>query len=190
VKLKINNLLPLLVMLLLAALTLWLRQAAEFPVRSAHQAVKHDPDAIVDNFTLRSLSADGVAQYAISARRMLHFADDDTTELSNPLFTRVDVDGTRVQVSADRGSLKQDGDEATFYGHVVVRQQTADQPDLTAQTDYVQVLGKQDLIRTDRPIAIHQGESSLTGVGMEIHRQARQFSLYAQVRGSYRAAPK
>ena len=187
-KLRVNNLLPLLVVLFLAGLTLWLREAAEIPATTVRDSGRHEPDAIVENFTLRSLSAEGTPQYVISARRMLHFADD-TTELAEPRLLRTDADA-RVTIQADRGTLQHDGDEAAFYGHVVVRQETPSQPDLTAQTDYVQVLNKQDLISTDRPITIQQGESNLAGVGMDIHRRARQFSLHSQVKGSYHVAPR
>jgi len=189
VKIRVNNLLPLLVVLFLAGLTLWLREAAEMPSAKVRSNGSREPDAIVENFTLRSLTAEGTPQYVISARRMLHFAADDSTELADPRLSRTDADA-RVTIKADRGTLQHDGDEAAFYGHVVVRQEAPSQPDLVAQTDYVQVLNKQDLIRTDRPITIQQGESSLAGVGMDIHRRARQFSLHSQVKGSYHAAPR
>ena len=49
-RLRANNLLPLLLVLFLAMLTLWLRHAVEAPSVSGAGGKGHDPDAIVDNF--------------------------------------------------------------------------------------------------------------------------------------------
>ena len=86
-KTRITNLLPIVLMLFLAALTLWLRITMEEPGTNGKDPHRHDPDAIIDKLTVTRLDERGVAQYRLTANRMLHFADDDTTELAAPRWS-------------------------------------------------------------------------------------------------------
>ena len=127
---RITNLLPIILMLFLAALTLWLRITMEEPGTSGKGPHRHDPDAIIDNLTVTRLDDRGVAQYKLTANRMLHFGDDDTTELTAPQVVKLG-DGPTVTVTAERGTVTRDGDEAFFHGNVlVVRAATAEREQL------------------------------------------------------------
>lgn len=187
-KIRINNILPLMVMLFLAGLTLWLRLAVESPSPPAAKSGRHDPDSIAENFTMRRLSATGTPQYFMSAIRMLHYSDTDSTELVNPLFSRTTEDGARITIRADGGTMTNDAAEAVFFGHVVVRREaTALTPEFVARTERLQILAESGLLRTDRAVTIQDGPSSLTGIGMEYNKRNRQFTLLSQAKGSYRA---
>src|SRR5256885_15521476 len=45
---------------------------------------RHDPDYTVSNFLTTTYSRDGVAEAVMSATRMVHYPDDDSTELLAP----------------------------------------------------------------------------------------------------------
>ncbi len=117
-KIRINNLLPILVVLILAVLTLWLRQAAEQTAGDERRVSDTEPEAIVQNLSIVRLDVNGVAQYSMSARRMLHFAANDSTVLETPRFERRDGDGVRTIITANRGKLSSGSKEAFFYGDV------------------------------------------------------------------------
>ena len=111
-RIRVNNLLPLLVMFLLAALTLWLRQAAE-QLPDAADRGGNDPEAVVNKLSIMKLGEDGMPRYSMSATRMLHFSTDDSTALEAPRFERRDVTGTRTTITASRGKLTtKGGDQA------------------------------------------------------------------------------
>ena len=184
-KRRINNLLPLLIVLFLAGLTLWLRQAIEPPPPENTALLRHDPDAIVDNFTLVRLGQAGSPQYSISARKMQHYPDNDATELEKPRFLNRGSDGTTFTVTADRGTITADAAEAMFHGNVLLRREAADRPALQARTEFLHLLPEKDIARTDRRVTISEGNTVLSGVGMEINKRTRQFSLLSQVRGTY-----
>lgn len=187
---RIVHLLPIGLMLLLAALTLWLRQAIEAPTAIDPGRSRHDPDAIIDNFTITRMDERGVPQYRLSAKKMLHFADDDSTELLAPHFLK-SSDGPPVTVTSDRGRMTRDYEEAFFHGNVeMIRQATRDSPEMRVRSEYLHVLAKKDLVRSDRLVTINEGSSLISGIGMEYNRRTRQFALHARVKGSFDAPKK
>ncbi len=184
-RIRASNLLPLLLVLFLAALTLWLRVAGESAAGGDSGRRRHDPDAIVDNFTVTRLDEQGRAQYSLAARRMVHFADDESTELSAPHFVRRG-DGPVVTITADRGTVNHAGDEAFFHGNVlVVRAGTPEQAELQIRTNYLHVLAEKNIARTNEAVTITEGNSVLAGVGMEYDRQGGRLELHSRVRGSF-----
>ena len=182
--------LPLLLALSLGALTLWLRFAVESGGSTEPGPRRHDPDAVVDKFTLTRLSEAGKAHFVLNAQRMLHFADDDSTQLEAPRFYKRG-DGPAVTVSADSGALTQDGKQADFHGNVLlVREGSRDRDELRVRSAYLQVLADGDIVRTDRQVTITEGRSVLSGVGMELDQRKRTFSVLSQARGSFEPARK
>ena len=105
---RASNLLPLILMFFLGALSLWLRITMETPGGVGNGHKRHDPDAIIDNFTVTRMNEQGVAQYTLTANRMVHFADDDTTELAVPQVVKRG-DGPTVTITAERGIVTRDG---------------------------------------------------------------------------------
>ena len=190
-KFRVNNLLPLLIVLILALLTLWLRHAAEQLPESARPTDDKEPDAIVKNLSIVRLGSSGVAQYSMSASRMLQFSRDNSTVLEMPRFEKNDDDGVKTTITASRGRIATDGKEAFFYGNVLLnRSSSARQAALQARTEFLHILPGKDLIRTDRHVTITSGNSSLSGIGMEINKAKGQISLQSQVKGSYHVARK
>jgi len=182
---RISNLLPIALMLFLAALTLWLRFALETPLPASNGHHRHDPDAIIDNFTLTRLDEQGIPRYTLTANRMLHFADDDTTELTAPKVIRRG-EGPMVTITAERGTLARESNEAFFRGNVVVvREATPGNEELRVHTDYLHVLPDENIARTDRAVTVIEGRSSLSGVGMEFNENTRRFAIFSQVRGRF-----
>lgn len=189
-KSRIVHLLPIVLMLLLAALTLWLRQAIEGPAWSGSGSHRHDPDAIIENFTITRMDDKGVPQYQLSAKRMLHFSDDDSTELLAPRFVKRG-EGSEVTVTSARGRVTRDYEEAFFHGNVeLVRTGNRGVQEMKVRSEYLHVLAKKDLVLSDRPVTIWEGSSTLSGTGMEYNRRTRQFALHSRVKGSFDAPKK
>ena len=78
-----TRLFPLALMLALALLTFYLeRKVREEEAGPALR--RHDPDYVVNNFTTTTYDREGVSLSVLSATRMLHYPDDDTTDLVAP----------------------------------------------------------------------------------------------------------
>ena len=185
-KARTNTLFSLTLAAGLAALTLWLERIVEVPRGAQPNALEHDPDFIVEQFTATSLDQAGRPEYRLAARRMTHYPDDETTELEEPHLVQYREGGPPVRISAERGTVTKDGDEVRLYGNVVVvREGTKGRPPLQVETTFLQVFPKQDVARTPEAVVISEGASRLTGVGMDYNTKTRQLELKARVSGTF-----
>ena len=189
-KARVTTLLPLALMLLLAGITLWLQYIVSEGSGDAAKPPAHEPDAIVENFTVQRLDTSGKLLYTFSAPRMTHFADDGMGEVIYPRVVQLGRDGGDLVATANRGTYNRRIDEAQLYGNVqVVREATPQYPEFRARTEYLHLLTEKGVAKTDRSVIITEGRSILTGVGMVVERDKRQFTLQSQVRGVF-DAPK
>ena len=185
-KTRTNTLFSLALAAGLAALTMWLERMVQAPAGGQPNALEHDPDFIVERFTATSLDKTGRPESRLTARRMTHYPDDETTELEEPRLVQFREQGPPVRISAERGTVTKDGDEVRLYGNVlVVREGTKGRPELQMETTFLQVLPKQDIARTPEAVVITEGASRLTGVGMDYNTKTRQFELKARVNGTF-----
>jgi len=185
---RASSLFPLLLILALAAASLWLERAVQAPERDRSGKSRHDPDFIAEDFGIIKMNGAGKPEYTLSAERMLHYPDDESTSIIAPRLVQRRDHATPIVVRADRGFVSKNGDEASFSGNVVVvREAGMGQNELRVQTEYLQVFPDRDLARTDRPVVITEGRSRLAGTGMELNNKTRQFTLRSQVRGSFDA---
>jgi len=185
---RASNLFPLLLLLVLAAGSLWLERAVQPPERDRSGKTRHDPDFIAEDFAVTKMSATGKPEYSLSAARMLHYPDDESTDIVAPRLVQRHENAAPIVIRADRGLISRNGDEASFYGNVVVvREAGRGRSELRMQTEYLQIVPDRDLARTDRPVIITEGRSRLAGVGMEFNNKTRRFALLSQVRGTFDA---
>ncbi len=185
---RASHLFPLLLMLALAAASLWLEHSVRAPSVDAAAKLRHDPDFIVEDFGITKMGATGKPEHTLSASRMQHYPDDETTEIISPRLVEQHEDDNPVVIGAERGLLSKNGEEADFYGNVVVvREAGRGQSELRLQTQYLQVIPDRDLARTDKPVLITEDRSRLAGVGMEFNNKTRQFVLQSQVKGTFDA---
>jgi lipopolysaccharide export system protein LptC len=187
-KSRASNLFPLLLLLALAIMSLWLERAVQSPEYDKSGRMRHDPDFITEGFGITKMNAAGRPEYTLSAARMLHYPDDESTSIEAPHLVQRRDNATAIVIRADRGLVSKNGEEASFYGNVVVvREAGRGQDELRVQTEYLQVVPDRDLARTDKPVIITEGRSRLSGVGMELNNKTRQFALQSQVRGTFDA---
>jgi lipopolysaccharide export system protein LptC len=175
-------------MLALALLTFYLERTVR--EEDAPPALRrHDPDYLVSNFTTTTFDRDGAVETVMSAERMVHYPDDDTTELFSPRVVQAKPHQPRFSVRAERGQLSRDGDEIFLYGDVLlVRDAAADAPEARMTTEFLHVLRERSLVRTDRAVKIVEGGRSLSGRGMEYNNESRELVLRADVVARFSAA--
>jgi lipopolysaccharide export system protein LptC len=180
-----TRLFPLGLMLVLAALTFYLDRAVN--EEDTHPALRrHDPDYIVVNFTTTSYNREGSPESTLSAEKMVHFPDDDTTELTAPRVVQTKPEQPKVTVRADRGKLSRDGEDIFLYDNVVLhREAGAGKAAATMTTDYLQVVRDRSIARTDREVKITEDGRALSGRGMEYNNETRHFTLQNDVRGRF-----
>jgi lipopolysaccharide export system protein LptC len=183
-----TRLFPLGLMLALALLTFYLERTVRED-ESPPALRRHDPDYLVSNFTTTTYNRDGAVETVMSAARMVHYPDDDTTELVAPRVVQAKPHQPRFSVRAERGQLSRDGDEIFLYGDVLlVRDATVDRPEARMTSEFLHVLRDRSLVRTDRDVKIVEGSRSLTGRGMEYNNESRELLLRSDVQARFNPA--
>jgi lipopolysaccharide export system protein LptC len=181
VRFSTTRIFPLALMLALALLTFYLERTVRDD-ESPPALRRHDPDYIVTNFTTTTYTGEGAVETVMSAERMVHYPDDDTTELFAPRVVYAKPQQPRFSVRAERGELSRDGDEIFLYGDVLlVRDAAANRPEARMTTEFLHVLRDRSLVRTDRLVKIVEGGRSLEGRGMEYNNASRELVLRADV---------
>lgn len=178
-----HTLYPVVMIGLLAALTLWLNRAMTFEPARHDDKLRHDPDYIVDNLNGKRFDAQGKLQYSLVADHMVHYADDESTELINPRVLHLGR-GTPLRVSASHADLSKDGKVVTLTDNVrLVRDATKDKPQMTLSTTTLTVLPDDEFASTAAPVTITHGSSVLHGTGFEYNNITAVAALKANVRG-------
>lgn len=175
----------------LAGFSYYLAELAEQFDRRQHGArgAVHEPDYFVEGFALTRINHRGDPTFRMSAARMEHFPDDDSSAFSKPVLLSLDPSRPLVTLRAERGQASSGGQQTQLYDRVILtRAGEGGNPELRVETDYVLLLPDEDIARTDRPVRITQGGSSLTGVGMEFNNAARVLQVRSKVQGVW-AAP-
>lgn len=177
---------PIVVVAMLSALSFWLGKVAGSLPPGAGAKVGHDPDYIVENFAATAFNEHGQPRYRLSARKMIHYMDDDSTELQEPRFERQDGKAVPVSVSARRGLISSEGEDVYFIGDVRAhRPATANQAATELSSEYIRVMPDADILRTDKPVVLRQGASLIEASGVEIDNGKRLVALQGRVRAVY-----
>ncbi|HOL64112.1 MAG TPA: LPS export ABC transporter periplasmic protein LptC [Accumulibacter sp.] len=176
--------LPLTILLSLAALSFWLRYASELPTERHDGKSRHDPDYIISGATVRKLDAAGTLQYTLIARELRHYPDKDTTEFIEPRLQQFHPSRPTVTVRAGRGQSTARGQRIDLSEAVEVRRAaTSKRGELIVETPELTVLTDEERAYTKRRILIRQDKSSIEGVGMQFDNKAQTYLLEAQVSG-------
>jgi len=185
VKLSLSHLFPLLLVLGLALLSVWLERAVNR--ESRHPAlIRHDPDYIVDRFSLVTFDGTGRSESTLSAEKMLHYPDDDTTEILLPRVQQSRAGGPLLTLSAQRGVLTRDGAELFLHDKVeLTRAPGKGRAVARLETSFIHFVRSKSLASTDREVLFTDAGRSLRGRGMEYDGELHRLVLKNEVRGRF-----
>ena len=178
--------LPLLPLLGLLGVTYWLNQQVQSGAAKPDNGKRHDPDAIMEDFSAVKMNEQGVPRFVMAAKKMQHYPDDDSTELEAPQLTTLSAERPPIHIAAQRGLVSSKGDEVFLHGNVrVVRKAGADREELTLQTEYLHAIPDRDLANSDHAVTITDAHNTTHAIGLEMDNNARTIKLLAQVRSEH-----
>jgi len=115
---------PVLLLGGLAALTYWLDAQVQPPAPRRDGTERHDPDIYIEGFRAVELDANGRPRQLIAGKRALHYGDDQTTEIVEPMLSQTEagVAGLRRRMRAETpGRCSYEGTELAVPGHWTAR---------------------------------------------------------------------
>jgi len=181
---------PLILVALLATMSFWLDRKVQPSTHRPDGSGRHDPDFIIEGFSAVKMNPDGTRRYALTAKRMVHFPDDNSTQLESPRLVYFDYQRAPVTIRSETADSVQGGDDVFFRGDVqLIRSAYASNAELGVFTSFLHVIPDKDLAKTDKPVRMVEGNSTASSVGLEFDNAVRNIKLLSEVKSSY-AAPK
>jgi lipopolysaccharide export system protein LptC len=181
---------PLILLALLAAMSFWLDRKVQPPAHRPDGSTRHDPDFVIEGFSAMKMNPDGSRRYTLAAKRMVHYPDDNSTQLELPRLVYFDYARAPVTVRSDTAEASRGGDDVFFHGDVqIIRSAYESNAELGVFTSFLHVIPDKDLAKTDKPVRMVEGNSTASSVGLEFNNATREIKLLSEVKASY-ANPK
>lgn len=178
----------LLLTLLAAALvgSGWLLGRLDEPEPAPRRVVRHEPDYYLERFTELALGADGTPARRLQAARMVHYPDDDSSELAHPRLELYNAESEPWQVVAERGWVGESGEIVLLYGAVEIwRNDPHGGREIEVLTRDLRVLPEEQYAESDSPTTIRNRTTSTRGVGMRADLAAGRLELLSTVRSRH-----
>ena len=174
-------LLPLIVLILLVALTFWLSQVVDVGTARAEEAKRHEADLIIENFSAHKLNLAGDIEYSVNAKRMMHYQDDDSSMMERVLFIVTQPDQPKITATAPRGQLlRRPGadDEVSMEGGVeVVSDANEKYPALKLTTPKLTAIPDQNIARSKDGVVIDSPAGELKSKAFLMNTLTRQITF-------------
>lgn len=146
-------------------------------------------DYYLEAFTTRKFDATGTLEYVVSGDTLAHYPHDLRSEIVAPHVT-LHRPAARWQVSANRGVLKEDAEVFTFADDVVIVRESDDAERMIITTSELDVLPRDNIIRTAKPIEIRTPHWQLQSVGLSSAIDQRTLTLLSDVRARFDVTDK
>jgi lipopolysaccharide export system protein LptC len=187
---KVASLLPLVAMAALAGITYWLLQST-LPAGppAPEQPKRHTPDYFADNFSVSELDTSGKTQYRLTAKTLVHYEDDENSDLTLPAMRMFQPTKPTVTATALRGTVNGDVSVVDLYDNArILRAAGYGDPQMQADSQHFRVLVNDDVIETEKPVRLQRGPSVMTANGMNYNNVTREMKLFGNVRGAIAAS--
>lgn len=182
---------PVGLVFLLALLTFWLDRMVQPGGAKKDGSGRHDPDYWVENFTASRMGPDGVPKHVLTAGRMTHYPDDDSTDLVRPRLTNFPVGVPPTHIQAQAGKVSSNGEQVWLTDQVkVTREAGRGASELTVTTNYLHVIPDKNFVQTDREVVMHNADTDVSATGMELDGKTRIIKFLSRVKGQHVNSPR
>lgn len=138
----------------------------------------NEPDYIVDNFSWVRMSEAGKPRYVISGDRLTHRPADNTALVEKPVVQNLTAEHPPMTMTAEHALVSQNQNQIDLTGNVDIQRPAGkDSQPLRIRTQALTVLPDEDIVKTDKPIDMKLGASSVNGVGMLANNATQQVHL-------------
>ncbi len=183
---RLTSFLPLIAVIALACGTWWLLRSTLLPPGTgAARPQRHIPDYFADNLSISELNQTGTTQYRLTAARLVHYEDDESSDLTVPALRAFQPGKPIITVTAKRGVANSDVSIIDLYDNArIVRVADNSDPQMQADSEHFRALVNEDVIMTKKPVKLQHGRSVVTAEnGMRYNNVTRVIDLYGNVRG-------
>lgn len=179
---------PLLALMLLGVFaafgSFWLLQVMQGEQSGPKIDMGNEPDYIIDNFSFVRMTETGRPRYVITGDRLIHHPADNTSEIEKPIVVSMTVERPHMTMTAVHALVNQNQNQIDLSGNVDIQRpgapakagQAASQP-LHIRTQALTLLTDDEIAKTNLPINMTLGETTVDAVGMVANNATEQIQL-------------
>jgi len=173
------------ILIVAAVFALWLQEDVKKKPVPGTQTDLRFPDYFMENFSISSMNRQGSPEYILSAKKMLHYSDEDYSELELPIVKFTNT-GSHFIITASSARLEQSKNIIHLHNNVVIqRAATENQNELSIYTDYLKINTRTSVAETDRPARVKTNNAELNAKGLIFDNLKGTLKLKSQVKGIY-----
>ena len=173
---------PLVLIILLAIFTFWVDKAVRQPSTVQDSHLRRDPDYVIENFLALSVNHSNGLHQTLSAKKMLHYLDNDITYLEQPRLINAKPGTPDMEVRADRANLTSNNNDVYLNGNVKVLRHDNGDGETTLATSFLHIVPDDGFANTDKPVTIIETNTIINAVGMEIDNKTQVIRLLSEVK--------
>jgi lipopolysaccharide export system protein LptC len=180
--------LPLVLMALLALATWWLVQNTPRDRPAPEQAApRHEPDYLMQGFTLQRYAADGSLRVQVEGRQLRHYPDTDTLEIDGVAIRALGRGGSVTLATAERAVANGDATEVQLLGQarVVHGAEGSAATPIEFSSEFLHAFLATEQLRSHRPVRLQQGASELRIASLQYDHLARTATLGGPIRARF-----
>jgi lipopolysaccharide export system protein LptC len=138
----------------------------------------NEPDYIVENFSFVRMTENGQPNYVVSGKRLAHRPLGDVSDVEQPVMRGIAPGRPPLTVHADRGRIYHEEHRVDLLGNVdAQRPATPKSESLRIRTEVLTLLPDEEIMKTDQPIEMQLGASSVRGTGMVANNATQKLNL-------------
>jgi lipopolysaccharide export system protein LptC len=181
-----RDLWSLILLVSLAGASWWLANRLAREER-ASQVDEHAPDYWLEGLSFTTMGPDGLPTRRLGAERMIHYADDDSTELIEPVLSVFEGQRPPWNIRSESGWVSGDGELVLLRGEVrIERSEGEGVRPVEVLTRDLRVQPEQGYAETDRAVSAHSRRDWMQAQGMEVWFNGPvRIKLLSNVRGRY-----
>jgi lipopolysaccharide export system protein LptC len=174
----------------LGIVTFYLAEIARREPPKLAKAAPTEPDYFLTGFSILKLDQSGQPVLRLTAKRLTHYPDRDTSEFDQPKAITLRTDRPPVLMSADKGVGKESGvagaDQLVLTGNASIeRSAGAGRPKMTLETQSLTINVELETANGSEPVKITHGETVTLAVGFEYDHQKQLMSLSNNVKSTW-----
>ena len=146
----------------------------------------HEADAIMQDVVATVFNEAGHPSLAVVTPKMVHFPQDDSTQLTTPRVTVYRSSAEPWTILADSAKTLHGLEQIQFTHHVnILHHADAENPNTSVQTELLTIYPSQNIATTDQAILFIQPETVIHAVGMLANLDEGTIKLLSQAKGEY-----
>lgn len=164
---SIQQLYPIIALLVVAGATVWLERVTRSEDARPASQQRRAPDFTAEQTRLISFDRNGRQHYELRADKITHHPLSSITELDHPRL-RYDSAGRELRISARTGEIVNEGEEVRLAGDVRVRRAAAPgNPEMSFASESLRIWPEVERAETGDPVALTQGASTAHANGLK-----------------------